>query len=199
MSSALERPSVLVLNRHWQAIDVKTPAEAFSLMATGAAMGLDISTGDLRPVPWVEWLSLPVRSGDLPVRTVRGAVRAPTVLVLTRFGRVPMRRLRFSLRGLWMRDRGMCQYTGRQLSPGEGNIDHVMPRSRGGRTTWENCVLSHKVVNHKKGNRTPEEAGLRLLRRPEAPRSVPATAFIRNTLGVQDWDMFLAGQTSASQ
>ena len=196
MSSALERPSVLVLNRNWQAIDVKTPAEAFGLMATGAAMALDISTGDMRPVPWLDWLSLTVRPEDTPVRTVRGPIRAPTVLVLTRFGRVPMRRLRFSLRGLWMRDRGVCQYTGRTLAAGEGNIDHVMPRSRGGRTTWENCVLSHKSVNHKKGNRTPEEAGLRLMRPPEAPRAVPATAFIKNTLQVKDWEMFLSGQTA---
>ena len=196
MSSALERPSVLVLNRNWQAIDVKTPAEAFGLMATGAAMGLDISTGDMCPVPWMDWLKLPVRIEDSPVRTVRGPVRAPTVLVLTRFGRVPMRRLRFSLRGLWMRDRGVCQYTGRKLSAGEGNIDHVMPRSRGGRTTWENCVLSHKTVNHKKGNRTPEEAGLRLMRPPQAPRAVPATAFIKNTLNVKDWEVFLSGQTA---
>ena len=196
MSSALERPSVLVLNRNWQAIDVKTPAEAFGLMATGAAMALDISTGDMRPVPWLDWLSLTVRAEDTPVRTVRGPIRAPTVLVLTRFGRVPMRRLRFSLRGLWMRDRGVCQYTGRTLAAGEGNIDHVMPRSRGGRTTWENCVLSHKSVNHKKGNRTPEEAGLRLMRPPEAPRAVPATAFIKNTLQVKDWEMFLSGQTA---
>jgi hypothetical protein len=56
-------------------------------------------------------------------------------------------------------------------------------------------VLSHKVVNHKKGNRTPEEAGLRLMRPPEAPRAVPATAFIRNTLKVKDWEVFLSGQT----
>lgn len=171
---------------------MKSPADAFGLMATGAAMALDISEGNMRPVPWREWLTLEVRPGDHSVRTVRGPVRAPTVVVLTRFGRVPMRRLRFSLRGLWLRDRGTCQYTGRPLAPGEGNIDHVIPRSRGGRTTWENCVLSHKTVNLRKGNRTPEEAGLRLLRRPEAPREMPATAFIRNTLGLKDWDLFLS-------
>lgn len=193
MSPVLDRPTVLVLNRHWQAIDVKTPADAFGMMATGAAMGLDVSHDDMRPVSWEDWLKLPVRDGDTPVRTVRGAVRAPTVVVLTRFGRVPLRRLRFSLRGLWARDRGICQYTGRKLSPGEGNIDHVIPRSRGGRTTWENCVLSHKSVNHRKGDRTPEEAGLRLLRPPTAPRAVPATAFIRNTYRVKEWIPFLPG------
>ena len=191
MSDTLNKPTVLVLNRHWQAIDVKTPAEAFSMMATGAASGLDIGEDGMNPVPWKDWLTLPVRDQDKPVRTVRGAVRAPTVIVLARYARMPRRRLSFSLRGLWERDGGTCQYTGRRLQPGEGNIDHVMPRSRGGRSSWDNCVLADKRVNHRKGNRTPDEAGLKLLRTPKTPPDLPATVFIRNTHGVRDWEMFL--------
>lgn len=192
MSDILRSPTVLVLNRHWQAIDVKTPAEAFGMMATGSASGLDITLEGMRPVGWKEWLTLPVREHDLPVRTVRGSVRAPTVLVLARFARMPRRRLSFSLRGLWERDGGICQYTGRQLQPGEGNIDHVVPRSRGGASNWENCVLACKRVNQRKGDRTPDEAGLQLLRAPVPPRELPASAFIRNTHGIRDWEAFLA-------
>ena len=191
MTDTLNRPTVLVLNRHWQAIDVKTPAEAFSMMATGAASGLDITAEGMRPVPWTEWLTLEVRDQDNPVRTVRGPVRAPTVVVLARYARMPRRRLSFSLRGLWERDGGVCQYTGRRLQPGEGNIDHVVPRSRGGNTSWDNCVLADKRVNHRKGNRTPDEAGLKLVRAPQTPRELPATAFIRNTHAIPDWEMFL--------
>jgi len=195
MTDSLNRPTVLVLNRHWQAIDVKTPAEAFSMMATGAAFGLDIAEGSLNPVPWTDWLKLPVREQDLSVGTVRGGVRAPTVVVLARFARMPRRRLSFSLRGLWERDGGTCQYTGRRLQPGEGNIDHVMPRSRGGRSSWDNCVLADKRINHRKGNRTPDEAGLKLLRQPKTPPDLPATVFIRNTHAIADWEMFL-GETN---
>lgn len=191
MSDILSRPTVLVLNRHWQAIDVKSPAEAFGMMAAGSASGLDISEDVMRPVKWTEWLTLPVREHDLPVRTVRGAVRAPTVLVLARFARMPRRRLSFSLRGLWERDGGVCQYTGRRLQPGEGNIDHVIPRSRGGASSWENCVLACKRINQRKGDRTPDEAGLQLLRAPSPPRELPASAFIRNTHGIRDWEAFL--------
>lgn len=191
MSDTLNKPTVLVLNRHWQAIDVKTPAEAFGMMATGSASGLDIGDDGMRPVPWKDWLTLPVREQDRPVRTVRGAVRAPTVIVLARFARMPRRRLSFSLRGLWERDGGTCQYTGRRLQPGEGNIDHVLPRSRGGRSSWDNCVLADKRINHRKGNRTPDEAGLKLVRLPQQPREMPATAFIRNTHAIPDWEMFL--------
>ena len=191
MTDTLNKPTVLVLNRHWQAIDVKTPAEAFGMMATGSASGLDIGDDGMRPVPWKDWLTLPVREQDRPVRTVRGAVRAPTVIVLARYARMPRRRLSFSLRGLWERDGGTCQYTGRRLQPGEGNIDHVLPRSRGGRSSWDNCVLADKRVNHRKGNRTPDEAGLKLVRAPQQPREMPATAFIRNTHAIPDWEMFL--------
>ena len=123
---------MLVLNRNWQAIDVKTPAEAFAMMATGSATVLDIGPGALRPVSWQEWLALPMREQDAGVGTARGPVRSPTVLVLARYARMPRRRLSFSRRGLWQRDGGICQYSGRSLAYDEANIDHVMPRSRGG-------------------------------------------------------------------
>jgi 5-methylcytosine-specific restriction endonuclease McrA len=184
--------TVLVLNRNWQAIHVKTPAEAFAMMATGAAQGLDIAEdGGMTPVRWQQWLQLPVREQDTPVGTVRGSIRQPTVLVLTRYGRVPRRRPGFNLRGIWERDGGVCQYTGRKLKPCEGNIDHVVPRSRGGGSTWENCVLADKRVNSRKADRLPQEAGLRLLRPPQAPRELPTTLLIRNAHGIRDWEWFL--------
>ncbi|MES2706348.1 MAG: HNH endonuclease [Verrucomicrobiota bacterium] len=192
MTEAIHTSSVLVLNRHWQAIDVKTPAQAFAMMATGSAHALDISESAVLPVSWENWLKLPVRDHDRSIGTARGPVRSPTVLVLSRFARMPRRRLTFSRRGLFQRDGGVCQYSGRALQFDEANIDHVIPRSRGGPTSWENCVLADKRVNHRKGDRTPEEAGLRLARPPQQPREMPAAALIRNHLGIRDWSMFLA-------
>jgi 5-methylcytosine-specific restriction endonuclease McrA len=184
--------TVLVLNRNWQAIHVKTPAEAFAMMATGAAQGLDIAPdGSSNPVTWAQWLALPLREHDNAVGTVRGKIRQPTVLVLTRYGRVPKKRPGFNLRGIWERDGGQCQYTGRRLKPSEGNIDHVLPRSRGGATNWENCVLADKAINSKKANRLPQEAGLKLLRAPVQPRELPVTQLIRNALRIRDWEWFL--------
>ena len=109
----------------------------------------------------------------------------------TRYAKVPVHRPKFGFRALWERDGGRCQYSGRKLTPGEANIDHVIPRSRGGATSWENCVLADQRVNHRKGDRTPEEAGLRLARDPRPPRELPATAFIRNAHGIRDWELFL--------
>jgi 5-methylcytosine-specific restriction endonuclease McrA len=192
MNDVLHKATVLVLNRNWQAIDVKTPAQAFCMMANGNATALDIvAAGEMRPVRWTEWLGLIVREEDHAVRTVRGLVRVPTVLVLARYNKVPKRRPKLSAKGIWERDGGKCQYTGRKLAPHEGNIDHVLPRSRGGQTTWENCVLADKKVNSLKGNRLPEELGLQLKKMPQVPRELPVTYFIRNAHNVADWEHFL--------
>ena len=78
---------------------------------------------------------------------MQGQVRVPTVLVLARFDRVPKRRPKFCAKAIWERDGGVCQYTGKQLRPGEGNIDHVVPLSRGGGSSWENCVLADRKVD----------------------------------------------------
>jgi 5-methylcytosine-specific restriction endonuclease McrA len=192
MNDVLYKSTVLVLNRNWQAIDVKTPAQAFCMMANGNATALDmLGAGDMRPVRWHEWIGLPVREEDYAVRTVRGLVRIPTVLVLARYNKVPRRRPKLSAKGIWERDGGHCQYTGKKLAPHEGNIDHIVPRSRGGMTSWENCVLADKRVNSLKGNRLPEEVGLQLKKRPQTPRELPVTYFIRNAHNVADWKHFL--------
>jgi 5-methylcytosine-specific restriction endonuclease McrA len=181
----------LVLNRHWQAIHVKTPAEAFCMLSSEAAAALDIADGNFLPTKWNDWIVLPVRDSDRAVKTSRGLVRVPTVIVASNYTRVPLRRPRFGARGIWERDGGVCQYTGRKLSPKEGNIDHVVPRSRGGKTSWENCVLAHREVNSRKANRLPQEAGLHLRKRPSVPRALPVSAFIRNHHEVADWAHFL--------
>ncbi len=192
MIDALHKATVLVLNRNWQAIDVKTPADAFCMMSSGTATALAIEDdGNMQPTKWAEWFALPVRESDNCVGTVHGGVRVPTVIVLARYDKVPKRRPKLSGRGIWERDGGVCQYTGKKLAREEGNIDHVMPRSRGGLTTWDNCVLADKRINSRKADRTPDEVGLKLKRKPAAPRDMPSTYFIRNTHGVRDWEMFL--------
>lgn len=192
MSSTLERNVVLVLNRYWQAIHTTTPAHAFCQMAAGNALGLDMDgMNSMIPRTWEEWLTLPVRENDLKIGVVKGSLRIPTVIVATYYAKVPLRRPKFSYRAIRERDGGRCQYTGRLLRPEEGNIDHIVPVSRGGSTTWQNCVLSCRRVNNRKANRTPAEAGLTLLKEPESPRTLPATHLLRNIHGIPDWEPFL--------
>src|SRR6185437_1806270 len=193
----LNKAIVLVLNRNWQAINIRTPQEAFCQMATGAATALDIELSDgaraeaLRPVRWDEWITLPIREGDHQVRTARGAIRVPTVIVAVNYARVPKKCPKLSAKNIRERDGNRCQYTGKLLKPDEGSLDHILPRSRGGKDTWENLVWSCKDVNARKGDRLPHEAGLKLLSVPRAPKELPASALIRNAHGVAEWKLFL--------
>jgi 5-methylcytosine-specific restriction endonuclease McrA len=193
MSDILNKATVLVLNRNWQAINVRTPQEAFCMMATNVATGLEIEREErIRPVPWEEWIRLPIREQDAAVRTVRGPIRVPTVIVAVNFARVPKKRPKLCARAIRERDGNRCQYTGRLLRPDQGSLDHVVPRSRGGRDAWENLVWAAKDVNQRKADRLPHEAGLKLLRVPRAPREIPVSQLIRSQPGIADWELFLS-------
>ena len=189
----LRKETVLVLNRSWQAIHVKSPLEAMTMMYSDTATALDIRGEDyMVPLKWQDWVKLPVENeSDDFIQTVRGNIKIPKVLVLCNYNKVPRKRPKFSPKAIWDRDEGMCQYTGRKLTPQEANIDHVIPRSRGGKTDWNNCVLTHKEVNSQKADRTPEEAGLKLIKKPQDPKELPSTFYIRNKHNVREWDLFL--------
>ena len=188
----LNKAIVLVLNRNWQAINIRTPQDAFCQMATNVATGLEIEgENHIRPVTWDEWITLPIRDGDNAVRTVRGAIRIPTVIVAVHFARVPKKRPKLCTKNIRERDGNRCQYTGKFLHPDEGSLDHVVPRSRGGADSWENLVWSAKDVNQHKADRLPHEAGLKLLSVPRAPKELPVSAMIRNAHGVAEWKLFL--------
>ena len=192
MSDILNKTIVLVLNRNWQAINIRTPQDAFCQMATNAATGLEIEGEDhIRPVTWDEWLTLPVREQDYAVHTAHRAIRVPTVIVAVNFAKVPKKRPKLCAKTIRERDGNRCQYTGKLLKPEEGSLDHVLPRSRGGKDAWENLVWSSKVVNARKGNRLPHEAGLKLFTVPRAPKELPVTALIRNAHGIPEWMLFV--------
>ncbi len=192
MTDILNKTIVLVLNRNWQAINMRTPAEAFCQMATNVGTALEIDgENHIRPVTWDEWIMLPIRDGDNAVQTVRGAIRVPTVIVALNFAKVPKKRPKLCAKAIRERDRNRCQYTGTLLRPDEGSLDHVLPRSRGGKDEWRNLVWADKTVNAKKGNRLPHEAGLKLLSVPRAPKELPVTAHLRNAHGVAEWKLFL--------
>jgi 5-methylcytosine-specific restriction endonuclease McrA len=209
--NALTKATVLVLNRNWQAINVRTPQEAFCMMATNVATGLEIEFEDesaaesdtvrapgsplraqnIRPVAWEEWITLAIREQDESVHTVRGPIRVPTVIVAVNYAKVPKKRPKLCARSIRERDGNRCQYSGRLLRPDEGSLDHVVPRSRGGKDAWENLVWSAKEVNQRKADRLPHEAGLKLLSVPRAPKELPVSVLIRNAHEVEDWKLFM--------
>jgi hypothetical protein len=123
MSSILQQKVVLVLNKAWQAINIRTPEEVFPQLATGAATALDIDGQQkIRPVTWEEWITLPVREQDRAVQTIRGGIRVPTVIVLANYAKVPKKRPKLCAKSIRERDGNRCQYTGRMLRPGHASF-----------------------------------------------------------------------------
>ncbi|HYO96847.1 MAG TPA: HNH endonuclease [Polyangiaceae bacterium] len=163
---------VLLLNRHFAPISVATARRAFVLLYGGAARALD-DNGDT--YDFAAWLTMPVRSNDDRLPIIGSAVRVPRVLHLLRYDRAPRVAVRLTRRNLMIRDQFQCQYCGRRPSQRDLNVDHVLPRSRGGLDSWENLVVSCRVCNLRKGRRTPVEAGMSLLSVPQRPRWSTAT------------------------
>ncbi|GAB4126920.1 MAG: HNH endonuclease [Roseiflexaceae bacterium] len=114
-----------------------------------------------------------IEAAQQRLRALGRSFVVPLVIRLTRYIRIPRRlRLPCSRRGVLARDRDTCQYCGIQPGRGQLTVDHVMPRSRGGGTTWDNVVTACRECNHRKGGRTPDEANMELLSVPRQPQYV---------------------------
>ena len=158
----------LVLNRSWIAITTTTVRRALSLLYVEAAQVICPRTYETHDFD--SWLELPPEYGDPVVRTVRQEVKVPEIIVLRGFDGRPRRNVAFSRRNLYRRDDYTCHYCGRRPRSDQLTIDHVVPRSLGGRTTWENCVVACEDCNKRKGNRPPGSGGMKLVRVPRAPK-----------------------------
>jgi len=187
-ASVLDLP-VLLLNRFYVPIRVATVRRALVLLYTGHAQVLAPS-GEL--YDFEHWSRMRPSSDEDVVQLVRGSLRAPRVLHLTDYNRVPRLVVRLTRQNLMLRDHYQCQYCGKRPDPKELNLDHVIPRSRGGVESWENLVVSCKVCNLKKGKRTPSEAGMHLLRNPVTPRLSHAAMLLEGLVPpFSEWQPFL--------
>ncbi|MEM6821218.1 MAG: HNH endonuclease [Verrucomicrobiota bacterium] len=192
MKDYLDKKIVLVLNKFWQAIGTTTPINAFNRLAVRSAVALHVDGKDeMFPVSWDDWIALEVRKQDMGIRTPNRHIRIPQVIIATRFAQVPMKRPKFGKLALYRRQQGRCWYSQKKLPMEAMNIDHVLPRSRGGETSWKNCVLSDPTINHRKANRLPEEAGLKRGPKLNAPQPQPASQTIQNAHNVPDWKFFI--------
>jgi 5-methylcytosine-specific restriction endonuclease McrA len=100
-------------------------------------------------------------------------IQLPEVIQLSFFNSYVRHEVQFSRKNIFVRDKHQCQYCGARPPKNELSIDHVVPRSRGGLDHWDNLVLACKACNCRKGDRTPEEARMHLLRKPRAPQWLP--------------------------
>jgi 5-methylcytosine-specific restriction endonuclease McrA len=160
----------LVLNRSYLPVHITSVRRAVSLLYQDMARAVD---EQYRTFDFAGWRALEASVEDGVIRLVEGCLRAPRVVALRHYDRVPARIVRFTRLNVYARDRHSCQYCGRRLGRSELNLDHVVPRSLGGASTWDNVVCACHRCNRVKGGRTPEGAGMRLRRRPFKPAWSP--------------------------
>lgn len=179
---------VLVLNRLFQPIHVTSVRRAFVQIYEGVARAVD---RDYRTFDFESWAELSrLARLEETVGTPRMRLRVPRVVALVSYELLPRCRVRFSRLNIYARDGNRCQYCGGRFSRRDLNLDHVVPRSLGGLTTWENVVCSCIPCNLRKGGRTPAQAGLKLLKQPVRPRWTPA--FRAPSRFYDEWRPFLS-------
>ncbi len=181
--------SVLVLNRSYIPIHVTSVRRAVSLLYRDFAHAVN---EEYRTFDFDEWRRFTGRRRADTIGTPSGWLRIPRVIVLLRFDRIPRRHVRYSRINVFARDRFTCQYCGNRPHRSQLNLDHVIPRSLGGKTTWENVVCSCLDCNRRKGGRTPAQARLRLRRAPGRPRWSPRMNLAVGRSRYAEWHPFLA-------
>ena len=170
-SERLQKP-VLVLNASYEPINVCAARRALVLVLKGVASAEEVSVAS--------------------VHSARNSVRLPSVIRLLEYRRIPRQTRALSRKNILMRDRYTCQYCHRTMPSGELTLDHVVPRSRAGESAWENLVACCHSCNNHKGSRTPEEAGMKLLRQPR-PFSLHTSRRLMRMLGTGEtqWRKYL--------
>ena len=174
MNSFLNQ-QVLVLNRLWQAVNICTARRALTLLFEGhAQVVLNADDGSFQTYNFKEWHHISQQQPHAEsISTVSFRIRVPRVIVLMLFDRMPKKEVKFTRHNIFERDKNTCQYCGKIFERKDLNLDHVVPRDRGGPTTWENIVCSCIPCNTRKANRTPSEAGMHLVRKPKRPKLSP--------------------------
>ena len=122
------------------------------------------------------------------IHSVSMSLSVPSVVRLDAYIKVPIKRIMLTRKNIIKRDGGRCQYCGKKGS--QMTVDHVIPKNLGGKDSWENLVAACLVCNNKKGQRTPDQAGMKLLKKPRRPNHI---TFIQQFVGVEDrrWKRYL--------
>lgn len=188
-ATAVLNTKVLVLNRSFLPVHITSVRRAFTLLYQGVAHAVD---AEYRTFDFESWASLSAAMHDDTVGLVNRVIRVPRVILLLAYDRVPRRQVRFSRINIYARDKSTCQYCGRKFPRSDLNLDHVVPRSQGGLSRWDNVVCSCHTCNHRKGGRTPEQAGMKLLRVPRRPEWTPFMLEAFSLRRYREWVPFLS-------
>ncbi len=187
----------MILNRNYMAIRVTNVRRAFSLLYRNLAEVIHVEDGQYLSYDFDSWREVSEMKQRFEphahdwVRTMRFSVAVPRIIRLTVYDRLPRRSVKFNRKNIFARDGCRCQYCGKKFSTSDLSIDHVIPRSQNGQTTWENVVCSCLDCNVRKGGRTPEQANMHLITKPVKPRRSPLINIQLSNDRYRTWKQFL--------
>jgi 5-methylcytosine-specific restriction endonuclease McrA len=190
---------VLVLNRLYMAVHVVGVRRAFALLCRELAEVIHFEEGTFANYTFESWRDVSQRRARFKqpdedwIRSVTFEIRVPRVIRLLAYDRLPKQHLHLNRRNVLARDEHLCQYCGHHFPIHLLSLDHVVPRSRGGMTTWENVVCACLACNVKKGGRTPHEAKMKLVRRPAKPTRNPLLVLKLSNPKYASWRTWLDG------
>jgi 5-methylcytosine-specific restriction endonuclease McrA len=196
-NSALEA-SVLVLNKLYLAVHIVSVRRAICLLCKDVAEVVSLEEGLFATYNFSTWRELSEfrarhfrQEDDDWIQTVNSEIQVPRVIRLMAYEKLPKQTVKFNRRNIFARDNNQCQYCGRKYPTSELSLDHVIPRSQGGHNTWDNIVCACVGCNVRKGGRTPKQAGLSLVRKPEKPKRSPLLNLKLTHRKYQSWKTFL--------
>jgi 5-methylcytosine-specific restriction endonuclease McrA len=200
MSAILASPldaNVLVLNKLYLPIHIVGARRAFALLCREVAEVISFEADRFETHSFDSWRELSALRDQYPdddhdyIRAVNFEIRVPKIIRLLIYDRLPERAVKFNRRNIYARDESKCQYCGKRFPTSELTLDHVVPRSRGGGSTWDNLVCCCVACNSRKGGRLPENAGLKLIRRPSKPRRSPLIRLTLRDRRYRSWRHFV--------
>ena len=184
--TVLAQPT-LVLNKNWSPIGVQVVSRALCLVFSQNAKIIDPQ--DYQQYTWEDWLQMQPSDDDPTIRLIGTTIRVPEVISLVNYSGMKQHSIVFNRRNLFERDKYMCQYCGTHLNSKDVTVDHIVPRSQGGKSSWSNCVLACVKCNWKKADKTLSQSGMKLLCEPSKPKWNP---IFRAKILIPSWEKFLS-------
>ena len=191
-TATLLSQNVLVLNRLWQAVNICTVKRAVTLLFLGHAQAVLADGNDFQTYDFHGWRNVSETFPDEEaIQSVSFKIRIPKVILLLVYNRMPKKEVKFTRHNIFERDINTCQYCGNAFDRTELNLDHVVPRDQGGPTSWENIVCSCVECNTRKGNRTPQQARMKLIRKAKRPKWQPLLQVTITKRTEDSWKHFI--------
>ena len=188
---------VLVLNKHYMAVRIVNVKRALSLLVRDLAEVIEYDDGQYANYDFDSWLDVSDFKKEFEphahdwIHTVRISVAVPRIVRLLFYDRLPKSEVTLNRRNIYARDDNRCQYCGKRFAPSDLSLDHILPRSRGGGSSWENLVCCCLKCNVRKGSRTLQESHMKLIKKPVKPKRSPAISLNLSDGRYRSWKQFL--------